>query len=250
MEKVLSRMDKGKKEIFADLHVHSMYSPSCLFKGYASQSKIEDILKAAKKKGLAGIAIADHDRIKGSLEAARIAKNYGIVAVPSVEVSCGHGHIIALNVRSPIKKGMGIRETIERIHELGGLAVCPHPLMAFFGVGRKNIRYFDGVECANGREGRQISAENCKKRQFITGGSDAHTLNEIGNAVTVFTESFSSIDEMLELLRKCRSECRIIKKTSKSRDIVIPQLKNIKDYHKQLLLKKIKKNKKTDWKSD
>jgi predicted metal-dependent phosphoesterase TrpH len=46
-----------------DLHVHSFYSKKC---GHMNP---KDIVKTAIKNGLDGVAITDHDTIKGGLKA-------------------------------------------------------------------------------------------------------------------------------------------------------------------------------------
>lgn len=227
------------KEYCSDMHVHSRYSPSCLFKGYASRSTISDIFKTAKKKGLKGIAITDHNVIKGSLKAARIAKRHGIVAVPSMEIHSKQGHILAYNINEPVKRGLDFRETIEKIHALGGIAVCAHPLIKIFGIGRKRVKFFDGVEVFNGREGREFPKEGIGKNQFVTGGTDAHTFNEVGNVVTVFEEGFSNAEEMIELLRKRKSSFKLVKKTSKISNIILPQIMNIANYHADIVLNRV-----------
>ncbi len=218
-----------------------MYSPSFPLKGYASQSTIEGILKTARKKGLRGIAITDHNTIKGSLNAAKTGKKYGIVAVPSVEVHSKQGHILAYNIAEPIKKRMDFGETIEKIHDQGGLAVCAHPLLKIMGVGKKRIKFFDGIECINAREWKILPKSLLGKKQFMVAGTDAHTLKEIGNVVTVFQEDFSNAEEMMELLRKMKSSFKRIKKTSKIKDIILPQIKNMTKYHADLARRKVVK---------
>ena len=48
-----------------ELHIHSKYS-------FDSLMSLESIIKEAKLRGLDGIAITDHNTIKGGLEAQRI----------------------------------------------------------------------------------------------------------------------------------------------------------------------------------
>ncbi|MFC1722784.1 PHP domain-containing protein, partial [Nanoarchaeota archaeon] len=76
-----------KKEVIADLHIHSKYSPAAMYRGYACRSEIRDILKFAKKRGLSAVAITDHDRIAGCLEALKLGKKMGITVVPGIEVT-------------------------------------------------------------------------------------------------------------------------------------------------------------------
>lgn len=63
----------------ADLHIHTTYSDG--------KFKPEEIVEMAKKKGLALIALADHDTIEGIPEARNAAKEAGIDFLNGVEIT-------------------------------------------------------------------------------------------------------------------------------------------------------------------
>jgi len=71
-----------------DLHVHTIYSRDSLITR-------KDLTFYARKRGLNGVAITDHDRIDGAL---KIAKETDFLVIPGIEVSSLNGHIIGLNV--------------------------------------------------------------------------------------------------------------------------------------------------------
>ena len=71
------------------------------------------------------IAISDHDRIKGFRVTRSIAED--IIVVPSIEISAANGHILGLGVDEIIPKGLSGAETVDMIHDAGGLAIVPHP---------------------------------------------------------------------------------------------------------------------------
>ena len=73
-----------------DLHVHSQYSED----GAGSP---KDIIRSLKKKGLQGMVITDHNTVKGSLKAVKIAPKDFIV-IPGIEISTADGHMLALNI--------------------------------------------------------------------------------------------------------------------------------------------------------
>ena len=60
----MSSLDKVSK---FDFHIHSKYS-------FDSFMDIEKIIKVAKKRGIDGIAIADHNTIKGGRKVLKIGK--------------------------------------------------------------------------------------------------------------------------------------------------------------------------------
>lgn len=187
-----------------DLHVHSCYSDD-------ANGSVEEMIKAAVKKGLNGIAIADHNSIEGGLRGFGIAKKMKDFAViPGVEISSANGHIIGLNVKENIPKKLTAEETVERINSLGGIPVLPHPYRMLSGVGEKNVKGFAGVEVFNSRS---LQWENKKAEKLAeklgageTGGSDAHSSNEIGYGVTEFSVNSFRVDDLLQEIVKNRTK--------------------------------------------
>lgn len=68
---------------FVDLHLHTTYSD-----GFSSP---EEVLREASKRQFSIIAITDHDTVKGSEEAERIADKFGIEIIPGVEITTSAG---------------------------------------------------------------------------------------------------------------------------------------------------------------
>ncbi|NOH01455.1 MAG: PHP domain-containing protein [Chloroflexi bacterium] len=104
----------------ADLHIHSIYSPD-------ATTTVRAILKQAADVGLDVIAIADHDEMRGSLEAQELAPRYGLEAVPAAEVSTSDGHLVALFIKTLPPAGMTLNDTLIHIGRQGGVAIAPHP---------------------------------------------------------------------------------------------------------------------------
>lgn len=193
-----------------DLHVHTGYSRD-------SSGSVKDILKACRSAGLGGLAVTDHNAIEGSLEAHSLAPSEGLVAVRGVEISSKEGHILALGVMETLPRGMPVAETIERVHALGGIAIAPHPLRYPSGVGRKvaSTAKFDALETVNSgsspraNRGAALIAE--RRALPVTGGSDAHRIEDLGRAYTVFdrveTED-QAIDQIVKRLTKTDGRSR------------------------------------------
>jgi len=108
-----------------DPHIHSIYSGDAI-------SEPRDIIKQAKGIGLDIIAISDHDSIKGSTLAIDIAKDTNdILIVPSIEITTNKGHILGFGVETLISSGLSPEETVERIHDEGGIVIVPHPFSPY-----------------------------------------------------------------------------------------------------------------------
>lgn len=177
-----------------DLHIHSKYS-------YDSYLEPKIIIKIAKKRNLDGIAITDHNSLKGSIEAKKIATD--ILIIQGSEIKTSIGEILAYSIKEEIKPKQNIYEAIDNIHEQGGIAVAPHPFDMFRRYNGKNIvRGIDGIEVFNSRcilnFFNYLALKKAKEMNLpMISGSDAHTIEEIGNAFTTF-DSDSNIIEMIK----------------------------------------------------
>jgi predicted metal-dependent phosphoesterase TrpH len=183
-----------------DLHIHSGYSRD-------ASATAAEIVRRCKSVGLGGLAITDHNEIKGSLEAYAIAKAEGIIVVRGIEVSADEGHILALGVREPIPRNLPLQETVDRIRAAGGLAVAAHPGRFPSGIGMKRAMAmdFDAIEVLNGgsskRSNSRAMAVAMSRRLPATGGSDAHEVGQAGKAWTV-VEGASSEDDVIDAISK------------------------------------------------
>lgn len=171
-----------------DLHVHTYYSRGIF--GQDGISSPKEIIKAAKAKGLDGIAITDHDSVGGLREAERFGKKLGIIVIPGIEIRTMAGDILALGVKDIVEKNLTVNETIERIHDLGGLAVAAHPFSYWPGRGfgkelGKKMYKFDAIEGFNAgvfNNNKKACALAEKLRLPVTAGSDAHCAKHVGLA--------------------------------------------------------------------
>ena len=187
-----------------DLHVHTQYS-------YDSKTTLKQVFRAAEKAGLDGVAITDHGTVEGALRALRLKPK--IFVVPGMEVDAKGGHILALGVRERVPEGLSVLETVERIRELGGLAVASH-LYAFFKSchwSLEELSSFDAIEVINASA---IPFGRSTRRSFrvaralglpMVAGSDAHIPEAIGYAYTV-VDAETSLDDVLEAIRKGRTQ--------------------------------------------
>ncbi len=185
-------------KIKIDLHVHTCYS-------YDSLITPKELVFYAKKFGLDGVAITDHDRLDSAL---KIARDTEFFIIPGMEISSSNGHIVALNVQEPIPKGLNADETADKIHNAGGLAVACHPIALFKGsLGKHTSSRFDAVEVINASAFPfRFSVKRSKKLASSlgipeVGGTDAHYGPEIGCAYTL-VDSELKVDQALKAIGK------------------------------------------------
>ncbi|MBZ0288883.1 MAG: PHP domain-containing protein, partial [Anaerolineae bacterium] len=104
----------------ADLHMHTTASD-----GTAHVREVLDYV--AEQRKLDVIAITDHDVMDASLWAYEHRAHYPFDIIPGMEVTSADGHVLALWVTKPIRKGLSLAATTAAIHEQGGLAILAHP---------------------------------------------------------------------------------------------------------------------------
>jgi predicted metal-dependent phosphoesterase TrpH len=167
----------------ADLHIHSKYSMDC-------QNPLEKIIERCQQLGINCIAIADHGTAEGGLEMQKIAPFKVIVAE---EILTTEGEIMGMFLKETIPSGITPQEAIKRIREQDGLVNLQHPFETIRGSSLKESAVYeiakdiDMVEVLNSRSPFPSSAnrarEFAEKYHLPAGaGSDAHTIQEIGNA--------------------------------------------------------------------
>lgn len=185
-----------------DLHTHTCYSED-------ATTTLEELTYHAKNRGLDGVVVTDHDTVEGALRLTR-QKPKSLTIIPGIEVSTLHGHVLALGITQPVTPKMNIVETVERIHQLGGIAVIAHPsvvLKTRMGHSLSSTSGLDAVEVINSSAFPFFLSTRLSRRlaQRLglpqTAGSDAHHPREVGNAYTII-DADSNQDDIIETVRK------------------------------------------------
>ena len=210
-----------------DFHIHSRYSRD-------SETPLKDILRAAKSKGLSGIAICDHDEVKGGLKALELVKEnpkkYGdLLIIPGTEVSTSKGHVLVLGISEKIPSFMTPEETTDWAHDLNALSIIAHPYRkAAHGIGYLEGTGADAAETfnskciTNGANKRAVKEAN-RLGMPQTGGSDAHTAELVGRGYTLIDAEENTKESVFNaVLRGKTIPCG--EKTPKT--IVVRQVKN------------------------
>jgi predicted metal-dependent phosphoesterase TrpH len=196
----------------ADTHVHTKYSG---FTKYSlaqfpeSISEPATVIKNAIRKCIDVLCITDHNTIKGALKAQQDAASISdFEIVIGEEISTDEGEIIGLFLNEQINPWFGAEETIKLIHDQGGIAIAPHPFSPHCPCLKQKIQYLDldGIEVFNAihrdpYSNRLASRKSVTNGKASTGGSDAHSVEMVGNAYTIFPGR-SSDELRTSILRK------------------------------------------------
>ena len=190
--------------IVADLHMHTSWSHDCSIDP-------TELVDYAQAQGLGAIAVTDHNVFGGALEAADYASGRELVVIPGEEVKTdGQGEVIGLFLEQEIPRGLGFGETIDAIHEQGGVVYLPHPFDRMHAIPdprtlHRHLADIDVLEVYNARlllETYNDEALRFARKYNLTmgAGSDAHVLQGVGTGA-LRMRAFRDPEEFVASLR-------------------------------------------------
>jgi hypothetical protein len=152
-----------------------------------------ELVEAAVRSRVDLIAVTDHDTMASVNEVVQRGEGAGLAVVPGQEITTAwpaQTHVVGWYLRTPVKRGMSLADTVAAIHDQGGLAIVPHPFMPFyFGSIQPNMlrrlldrHHVDGIEMMftapiGARRRRLLEefyARNSERLGAQIGGSDCH----------------------------------------------------------------------------
>lgn len=182
-----------------ELHCHTRYSKDSLVEP-------EDLIAAARQKGLDRVVVTDHNTIAGAVIARVMAPELIIVGE---EVLTTRGELLAFFVEEEIPRLLAPEEAIRRLKAQGAFISVSHPFdrrrHGWALADLENITpLVDAIEVFNSR--CQVGVQNRLARDYAekhglvgTVGSDAHTVGELGRSRMVLP-SFETAEELRQVL--------------------------------------------------
>ncbi|OGP71909.1 MAG: hypothetical protein A2W09_04790 [Deltaproteobacteria bacterium RBG_16_50_11] len=198
-----------------DLHIHTRPRSSC------SQIDPRELLLQARRVGLDGLCLTEHQDVWSPREVEEMAREGGIQIFRGNEITTNQGDILVFGYEENVKGVVMIQELRKRVESGGGLMIAAHPFRGFllFGIAQLQMKveeacqrtlfqYVDGVEILNGKV---TDPENEMARQvaerlglLAVAGSDAHRIDEVGRGVTILERRVRNEGELIEELRARR----------------------------------------------
>lgn len=183
-----------------DLHVHSDLSP-------CSRMPLEDILRQGRAAGLDGVCLTDHG---GRLALGLVEEGLqddGLLVLVGQEYSTRQGDFLLFGDLGHLPADLEATRLLPLVESLGGAAVAAHP----FRPGRSLdpvLLEMGLIKLAEGLNGRNPRGYNRPIRQWagslglsLVGGSDAHSLPELGSVATRFEQTVTCQAELVAALK-------------------------------------------------
>ena len=193
--------------MFIDLHLHeSAYSPD-------SQMTLDELVQAAREKGLGAVCITDHDSMGLAEYAKEYSREHQYPVLVGAEFFSLWGDITAFGIDAIPDHRISAQEFIDYVNERNGFCVSCHPFRNNNrGLEEKlmTVKGLDGVEVLNGStlpEANQKAADYARALGLVTvGASDCHIPEKLGIFATYFPEDVRTMEEFIRVFKSggCR----------------------------------------------
>jgi predicted metal-dependent phosphoesterase TrpH len=186
--------------LLVDLHTHTRAHSRC------SALTPDALVRAARERGLDGVCITEHDALWAEAEAQDLAARMAFPVFRGIEVTTEVGHVLVFGV-SRFDAAMATLGELHRIvRREGGLMFLAHPSRRYGTLPPADLSaYFDSVEAQNGTEGlvQNDAAASLARNMRLPGigGSDSHSVREVGVCATRFDQAFDTEAAFLDALR-------------------------------------------------
>jgi predicted metal-dependent phosphoesterase TrpH len=192
-----------------DLHVHTKPASPC------SDLEPIELIRKAKQLGIDGVCLTEHDKLWSAEAVLNLVREYSFLLLRGVEVSTNHGHILVFGLNEYSHDLWRAEKLRDAVDQAGGLMIAAHPfresptnISLEQACKRPIFQLVDEIEVCNGvsSEGaNSIALEVCRKLKFRgTGGSDAHSVEEVGRCVTIFQNQIEAEEDLVAELKAGR----------------------------------------------
>ena len=195
-----------------DLHVHTSPASPC------ASSSVDDIITEARRIGLDGICLTDHNYQWDPKDIEALRKKHDFPVLRGNEVTTVQGDILVFGLDEDIQGIIALKDLAEKVRAVDGFMIAAHPFRGFLAVSgdklgldiekaaaRPMFALVDGVETLNSKvtvdENRFCGRVASTLKVPTTGGSDAHLAEEVGFYATRFSKIIHNEEELISALR-------------------------------------------------
>jgi len=205
--------------VLIDLHTHSYPKSDDSF------AAIDDLIDKAKESRLDGICLTDHDFFWSNDEVRDLAKRHDFLVLPGCEINTDNGHVLVFGLDRYV---FGMHKPdflVDAVRQRSGAMIAAHPYRRRFledpghlpearqemldrACGDEFFGSCDGIEGVNGR-GKLVQNQFSQDLADglgikMTGGSDAHRVEQMGTAATLFERKIAGLEDLIRELKAGR----------------------------------------------
>jgi predicted metal-dependent phosphoesterase TrpH len=205
-------LEDAPEGFFLDLHVHTAPASPC------ASSGVDDVIAEAKRIGLDGICLTDHNHRWSAEDVEALRRKYDYLVLQGNEITTVQGDIVVLGLHEDIQGIIALRDLAEKVRAVNGFMIAAHPFRGFLAVGgdklgldvdraaaRPMFSLVDGMETLNSKvtvDENRFCGEVAQALHLpVTGGSDAHLAEEVGAYATRFSKRIRSEAELIAALK-------------------------------------------------
>ena len=181
--------------MLVDMHLHEK---TCSPDSFIS---LEEIVAEARRRGLDGICITDHDSMGLRAYARDYARRTGFPIFVGVEYFSLQGDITAWGIEDFPPERIDAQAFIDQVNRAGGFCVSCHPFRSNNRGLEDNLRRvkgLHGVEVLNGSTSlaaNRTALAYCRELGLqAIGASDAHVLKQVGKYATWLPEYVDTLE--------------------------------------------------------
>ncbi len=206
------QLEDAPQGFFIDLHVHTLPASPC------ASSSVEDIILEAKRIGLDGICLTDHNYRWDPRDISALGEEHQFLVLGGNEITTVQGDMVVFGLDEDIQGIIALKDLAEKVDTAGGFIIAAHPFRGFLAVSgdklgldvekaaaRPMFRLVDGIETLNSKvtedENRFCGRVAETLNLPVTGGSDAHVVEEVGIYATRFSKIIHNEDALIAALR-------------------------------------------------
>jgi predicted metal-dependent phosphoesterase TrpH len=212
--KPVHKADRGPSgtKTTIDLHVHTYPASPC------SSASVDAVIEEAKRIGLDGICLTDHNHVWDPAKVEELRQKYGFLVLRGNEITTNQGDVLVFGFEKDIQGIVDIKELRREVDAAEGFMIVAHPFRGFLIVGvdqagltpekameRPLFNYADAVEVLNGKVTEKENDFASRVTEGLglpgTGGSDAHEVAEVGMYATEFYEVIKTEQDLIAALK-------------------------------------------------
>lgn len=207
--------------MFIDLHAHTYPASDDAF------LSADELVDGAKRAGLDGICITEHDRFWDSEHIMALSRRHRFLVLAGSEINTEDGHLLVFGLNKYVfgmHRSAFVKDLVTK-HQAAMVAAHPYrrryPKIgsesseemgnAITAASEEQVfKFCHGIETVNGRGSTvQNAFSNMLARRLKvsrTGGSDSHRLDHIGTVCTKFNGTIGCVADLVRELKAGRFE--------------------------------------------